>query len=723
MKEIKGYNDNYSKNGFTLVELVLSITLLSIVLIFMMSMLVALKDKEASNGADAKLLVNQAIISKAVNGDILNYGLEGVSPCESSNCYVLTFGNGDEKTLKLMSNNQTLFYGSEKQTDFIRTLPSGRTYSSIHYYLYSNLEIIRVSVSKVYRNEDYDVEIYNYMGNKKTFTGTYNSSGLILHYDALNNAGNNHNPVSSMWVDVSNTGNSSTVYGMSANAPSEYSGWRENALVLDGDNDGLYLGNILTDLYKGSFTIEFVVSKDNLNKLDILMSNCNETHCNSISIDENNKNKITIDGNTYEGVSEEAIFDEDNISNIVTLSYSFDKLNGKISSYVNGTLNHTFNTSVLTDYNNSFNEVYIGRSKDNINGAFEGKFYSVRIYSNALKVKENASVDKSRFLDQIIYVAPSGEGTTGIEFIPPLNGYYKIELWGARGGNITRVETTYYGGSGGYTSGIINLKATDKLYFYVGTKASDTNSSASTAGKNGGGVINTGSENIGRGGGGATDVRLVGGAYDDGESLRSRIMVAGGGGGANFRGGGFGEGNGGAGGGVEGLDGSSTNYTSQNFCHQIGIGASATIGGTTRQFAGTGCEDDNRITGSFGLGGSGEESGGGAGYYGGGAASSGGAGGGSSYISGHAGCVAVTSAISNTPLIGCEAKTTTKSCSIHYSRKVFTDTVMIDGNGNEWTNVSTGTRLMPATDGSYNPLGEGNDGDGMVRITYLGENR
>ena len=727
MKDIKGnIKIDYSKNGFTLVELVLSITLLSIVLIFMMSMLLALKDKEASNGADAKMLVNQAIISKAVNGDILNHGLESVNPCSSSNCYILTFSNGDEKTLKLMSNNQTLFYGSEKQTDFVRTLPSGRTYSSIHYYMYSNLEIIRVSVSKIYRNEDYDVEIYNYMGNKKTSTGTYASGGLILHYDALNNAGSSHNPVSSMWVDVSNTGNSSTLYGMSPNAPVSYSGWIENALVLDGDNDGLSLGNILADLYKSSFTIEFVVSKANLDKEDILMSNCNESHCNSILIDENNKNKITIDGDTFAGLSEEAIFGENDIDVPVTLSYSFDKTNGKISTYVNGVNNTVIESSALSNYDYSFNDVYIGRSKDNITGAFEGKIYSVRIYSHALnnvKIKENAKVDRTRFINQIIYVPETSGEAVGNEFIPPLNGYYKIELWGARGGNITRVETTYEGGGGGYTSGIINLKTTDKLYFYVGSKPGDTNATSSTSGVNGGGAVNSGSESIGRGGGGATDMRLVGGAYDNDDSLRSRIMVAGGGGGANFKGSGYGEGNGGAGGGIEGKDGISTNFTSQNFCHKIGGGASQNIGGTTRQFAGTGCEDDNSITGSFGIGGSGEESGGGGGYYGGGSSSSGGAGGGSSYISGHAGCVAVSSAYSNTPLTGCEAKTSTKSCSIHYSRKVFSDTVMIDGDGNDWTNISNTTRLMPGRDGSYYPSGVGNRGDGMVRITYLGDKK
>ena len=46
------------------------------------------------------------------------------------------------------------------------------------------------------------------------------------------------------------------------------------------------------------------------------------------------------------------------------------------------------------------------------------------------------------------------------EFTAPMNGKYKIELWGASG--------AYNGGLGGYTKGEIYLDASDKLYIYVG---------------------------------------------------------------------------------------------------------------------------------------------------------------------------------------------------------------------------------------------------------------
>lgn len=96
-------------------------------------------------------------------------------------------------------------------------------------------------------------------------------------------------------------------------------------------------------------------------------------------------------------------------------------------------------------------------------------------------------------------------------FIAPAVGYYKFELWGAQGtGDATS-------GRGGYVSGIKKLNQGDTFYVYVGSKNAK-------GGWNGGGKGNST-----YGGGGATDIRIVSGDWDNYESLKSRIMVAGGG--------------------------------------------------------------------------------------------------------------------------------------------------------------------------------------------------
>lgn len=128
-----------------------------------------------------------------------------------------------------------------------------------------------------------------------------------------------------------------------------------------------------------------------------------------------------------------------------------------------------------------------------------------------------------------------------------LPGNYKIELWGATGGTgySTYIHTGYsYGGNGGYTSGTVALSSPTLLYIYVGGRGSNgpTNKVSSdysiSGGYNGGGSGrqrnngNSYTHNSGSGGG-ATDVRLTGGAWNNFDSLKSRIMVAAGGGGGS----------------------------------------------------------------------------------------------------------------------------------------------------------------------------------------------
>lgn len=135
-----------------------------------------------------------------------------------------------------------------------------------------------------------------------------------------------------------------------------------------------------------------------------------------------------------------------------------------------------------------------------------------------------------------------------------LSGTYQIELWGASGGDIA----SHRGGLGGYTSGYIELTSDQNLYFYVGGQGQNS----SIGGWNGGSSLSYMEERFGSSGGGATDVRVVSGNWNDFASLKSRIMVSGGGGGANYRNTAadadlvyYGEGDGGAGGGSSYISG------------------------------------------------------------------------------------------------------------------------------------------------------------------------
>ncbi len=302
---------------------------------------------------------------------------------------------------------------------------------------------------------------------------------------------------------------------------------------------------------------------------------------------------------------------------------------------------------------------------------------------------------------------------TGSEqtFTTPTSSPYLVECWGAQGGNMDM----YSGGKGGYVAGIIPLTSGTILYAYVGGQAQAFN----------GAGISSSYEiapHYGNSGGGATDFRLVkGSTWKEFTSLKSRIIVAAGGGGANYRNievdnGNdtyciYGEGNGGYGGGLTGGEGQNKNNSRTNY---VTYGWAKAYGGTqtsggipvaTESFLAHDAKTKEilaQYVGKFGYCTCGEtvlvQSGGGSGYYGGSVGNHGGGAGGSSFISGHSGCNAIS--VSST-----ESNIIHTGQANHYSGYVFTNTVMKAGN-----------ESMPSPSGGTET---GHSGNGYAIITQV----
>ncbi|HBY2916972.1 TPA: hypothetical protein MIW32_003560, partial [Clostridioides difficile] len=117
-------------------------------------------------------------------------------------------------------------------------------------------------------------------------------------------------------------------------------------------------------------------------------------------------------------------------------------------------------------------------------------------------------------------------------------GKYKLECWGACGGTVDASDWTDCT-KGGYSKGEIVFKKRTNLQIYVGQSGYEKvteGSSLTRSGFNGGGVagkVTTGKFAYSKYGGGATDIRLYhpSATWGNTESLLSRILVAGGGGG------------------------------------------------------------------------------------------------------------------------------------------------------------------------------------------------
>ena len=217
-------------------------------------------------------------------------------------------------------------------------------------------------------------------------------------------------------------------------------------------------------------------------------------------------------------------------------------------------------------------------------------------------------------------------------------GRYKLECWGAQGGNSNQSNGTYgNGGKGGYSTGILNVSTNTTIYITVGGQGQNGVFNTRTAGGFNGGGDGYGTHNfgVGGGGGGASDISLTSPVFShssyfinnirDTNSLLSRIIVAGGGGSAGYDVSNNAA-NGGAGGGTTGQDG-----LSNRVYH--GTGGKQTTFGT-----GGSSEEPNRysVQAKFGCGASASNStdvapGGGGGWYGGGLHCDS-AGGGSGYV-------------------------------------------------------------------------------------------
>ena len=124
-----------------------------------------------------------------------------------------------------------------------------------------------------------------------------------------------------------------------------------------------------------------------------------------------------------------------------------------------------------------------------------------------------------QFTQSIDYDNENNDATLAHTFTAPANGLYQLEAWGTARGGSSELDSPTRAGFGGYTKGSLYLRQGETLYIYLGAQGRVGANSVF----NGGGDY--GSGNAGSGGG-ATDFRLVAGAWNDDLSLNSHLIVA-----------------------------------------------------------------------------------------------------------------------------------------------------------------------------------------------------
>lgn len=527
-----------NNKGVTIVELVVSISILTIIVLFLFQLILSLKEVYNSSGIKTEMLNKQAIINREINDDLNDKQLELARSCSTSpdviNCISFYFKDGTSKRLEFIQKTDSspayLVYG-----DYKTELASGSdfNFATSNYNIkaititdvvdLTNDSILSINVPIVHPNinNDYGIHVvYQYNSNNTSIT---------------NLAISGNDSAEEIWL----AGSSNMIW---------YS-------TVDFVDPGYYYLDSSNNIVKANTSTEAV----------------------TVSQSEIVDGVMTV---TYTPVS--------NPEKVVTRTVTF------------------ISTSYTYDYN--------------------GSYYT---------------------------------------FSAPVNGNYKIELWGANGNS----SGDYTGGTGAYTSGNIDLLAGEKVYVYVGGEGNGDN-----GGYNGGGslTLNQSTQN-GAAGGGATDIRLKNGNWDSVDGLRSRIMVAAGGAGALTGTCGSSNKNGGFGGSV-----SSSSNTLGTACTDsmftIALGASQSSGGSINVYDTSGSILNTYVSGKFGMslapeGYEGDiKAGGGGGYFGGASSSYGSpATGGSSFVSGYQGSLAIDSNGNITDF------------NIHYSGKKFDNIKLLDG--------------------------------------------
>lgn len=106
--------------GITMVELIVSIGLISMVMLFVFGILVDVRQEEITSGVKSQDMLNRSLIIRTIQDDFINRGLYAISECpnfdlDGITCLRFHYKDGLNPT-DLYVHNNSITYGREKWT-------------------------------------------------------------------------------------------------------------------------------------------------------------------------------------------------------------------------------------------------------------------------------------------------------------------------------------------------------------------------------------------------------------------------------------------------------------------------------------------------------------------------------------------------------------------------------------------------------------------------------
>ena len=167
-----------TKKGFTTVELLVSITLVTVIVFFLIELIFVMKNIFTDSGIRTKLLAKQALISEKINYDFRNKQLIVATSC-GDNCAEFLFSDGTQKMLTYNRDSLELTYGNYKEN-----LVKGSSFGNVSITsetiaasndINENNGILKINIpikSKYFKDQDFGLTVvYQYNSNVTSISG------------------------------------------------------------------------------------------------------------------------------------------------------------------------------------------------------------------------------------------------------------------------------------------------------------------------------------------------------------------------------------------------------------------------------------------------------------------------------------------------------------------------------------------------------------------------
>lgn len=102
------------QNGTTILEILMSIIIITIVLALIFNIFIQVRNEDYSNQIQSEFVINQATIIKNVEEDMVNYGVKEISSCTLSEANVTSIVEGEENNYRCLKIEYAADYIEDK---------------------------------------------------------------------------------------------------------------------------------------------------------------------------------------------------------------------------------------------------------------------------------------------------------------------------------------------------------------------------------------------------------------------------------------------------------------------------------------------------------------------------------------------------------------------------------------------------------------------------------